>query len=172
MKDALTEDGKLTTIGRKRIVCFPTVTADKFRFKVTDSKAVPLISGLSIYNAPELTADIPDSGEKRCSNLRIFYMSPRQMAIELGGEKTISGIRYLPPTLSKEGTVTHYSVYATTDWSNWTKVASGEFSNIVNNPIWQVVKFDPINASVLRIEADRISEGEHMAYSDVEILYE
>ena len=66
----------------------------------------------------------------------------------------------------------HYSVYATTDWNNWTKVASGEFSNIVNNPIWQTVKFDPVKASVLRIEADRISEGEHMAYSDVEILYE
>ncbi|MDE6479994.1 MAG: alpha-L-fucosidase [Muribaculaceae bacterium] len=172
LKDALTEDGRLTTIGRKRIVCFPTVTADKVRFRVTDSKAVPLISGLSIYNAPELTADIPDSGEKKCSDLRIFYMSPKQMAIELGGEKTVSGIRYLPPTLSKEGTVTHYSVYATTDWNDWKKVASGEFSNIVNNPIWQTVKFDPVKASVLRIEADRLSEGEHMAYSDVEILYE
>ena len=172
LKDSLTEDGKLTTIGRKRIVCFPTVTAEKVRFRVTDSKAAPLISSLSIFNAPEITPDTPDSGEKKSSNLRIFYMSPKQMAVELGGVKTISGIRYLPPTISKEGTVTHYSVYATTDWNNWTKVASGEFSNIVNNPIWQNIKFDPIKASVLRIEADRISEGEHMAYSDLEVLFE
>ncbi len=172
LKDSLTEDGRLTTIGRKRIVCFPTVTAEKVRFRVTESKATPLISSLSIFNAPDITPDTPDSGEKKCSNLRIFYMSPKQMAVELGGQKIISGIRYLPPTISKEGTVTHYSVYATTDWNNWTKVASGEFSNIVNNPIWQTVRFDPINASVIRIEADRISGGEHMAYSDFEVLYE
>lgn len=170
LKDALTGDGRLTTIGRKRIVCFPTVTAEKVRFRVTDSKAAPMISTLSVYNAPELTPDIPDSGEKKCSALRIFYMSPMKMTIELGGEKTISGIRYLPPTLSKEGTVTHYSVYVTTDWSNWKKVASGEFSNIVNNPIWQTVKFEPERTSVVLIQADRVAEGEHMAYSDVEIL--
>lgn len=172
LKDALTQDGKLTTIGHRRIVCFPTVTADKVRFTVTDSKACPLISRLSVYNAPELTADIPDSGEKKCSAFRMFYMSPRQLAIEVGGTKTLNGFRYLPPETTKEGTVTHYSIYVTTDWSNWKKVASGEFSNIVNNPIWQTIKFDPVEASVVRFEADRLAEGEHMAYSDFELLTE
>lgn len=170
LKDALTNDGKLTTIGHRRIVCFPDVTTDKVRFTVTDSKACPVISRISMYKAPDLTADIPDSGEKRSSNLRIFYMTPKCMAIDLGKEKTISGVRYLPPSINSEGTVTHYSVYTTTDWSNWKKVASGEFSNIVNNPIWQTISFDPIKASAIRIEADRISEGEHMSYSDLEVL--
>lgn len=54
LKDALTTDGNLTTIGRKRIVCFPTVVAEKVRFKVTSSKSTPLISTLSVYNAPDL----------------------------------------------------------------------------------------------------------------------
>ncbi len=172
LADALTDDGRLTTIGRRRIVCFPTVTADKVRFTVTDSKACPVISRLSVYNAPELTPDIPDSGEKRSSSLRIFYMSPRQMAIEPGGTRTVSGIRYLPPSLTSDGTVTHYSLYATTDWTNWTKVASGEFSNIVNNPIWQTVRFDPVKASVLRLDAETLAGGEHMAYSDFEVITE
>lgn len=173
LKDALTDDGKLTTIGRRRIVCFPTVTADSVRFSVTDSKACPVISRLSMYNAPELTADIPDSGEKRSSRLRIFYMHPKAMAVDLGKAKKVKGIRYLPPSLRSDGTVTHYSVYTTTDWTNWNKVASGEFSNIVNNPIWQTVMFaGPVDASVIRFEADRLSGGEHMAYSDFEILYE
>lgn len=170
LKDALTDDGRLTTIGHRRIVCFPTVTTDKVRFTITDSKASPVISRLSVFNAPELTADIPDSGEKRSSNLRIFYMSPTQMAIDLGKEQMVNGIRYLPPSLTSDGTVTHYSVYATTNWQDWEKVASGEFSNIVNNPIWQTVKFNPVKASVLRLEADRLSGGEHMAYSDFEVL--
>lgn len=170
LKDALTGDGRLTTIGRKRIVCFPTVTAEKVRFRVTVSKTAPLISTLSVFNAPELTPDIPDSGEKKCSALRIFYMEPTKMAIELGGEKTISGIRYLPPTLSKDGTVTHYSVFVSSDWSDWRKVATGEFSNIVNNPIWQTVTFSPEKACVVLIQADRLAQGAHMAYSDIEIL--
>ncbi len=172
LKDALTEDGKLTTIGRRRIVCFPEVTSKKIRMSITDSKACPLISRISVYNAPVLTPDIPDSGEKLSSSLRIFYMSPKQMIVEPGGELTISGIRYLPPTQSSEGTVTHYSVYVTSDWTNWEKVASGEFSNIVNNPIWQTVKFKPVKAKVIRLDAETLSSGEHMAYSDFEVLTE
>lgn len=172
LKDELTEDGNLTTIGRRRIVCFPEVTSDKIRMSITDSKACPLISRISVYNAPELTPDIPDSGEKLSSSLRIFYMSPKQMIIEPGGEKTISGIRYLPPTQSSEGMVTHYSVYVTSDWTNWEKVAYGEFSNIVNNPIWQTVKFDPVKAKVIRLDAETLSSGEHMSYSDFEVLTE
>lgn len=172
LHDALTEDGKLTTIGNRRIVCFPAVTADKVRFTVTDSKAAPVISRLSVFNAPDITADTPDAGEKLSSDLHIFYFSPRQMAIDLGHARKVSGFRYLPPELSSDGIVTHYSLYATTDWSNWTKIASGEFSNIVNNPIWQTVRFDPVRASVLRLDAERISKGDHMAYSDFEVLFE
>lgn len=47
------EDG-LTTIGRKRIICFPAVTASKLRFTVVDSKACPLISNVGVYYAPEI----------------------------------------------------------------------------------------------------------------------
>lgn len=172
IKDALTDDGKLTTIGHRRIVCFPTVTSDSIRFTVIASKTCPVISRLSIFNAPELTADIPDSGEKRSSSLRIFYMTSTAMAVDLGKTRKVKGIRYLPSSLRSDGTVTHYSVFATTDWHNWKKLASGEFSNIVNNPIWQTVNFDPAEASVVRFEADGLSGGEHMAYSDFEVLYE
>ena len=77
LKDALVEgsDG-LTTIGHRRIICFPTVNATKLRFTVTDSKSVPIIKRTSVYLAPELTGDIPDSGEKRSSNLHYFFTTP------------------------------------------------------------------------------------------------
>lgn len=45
---------KQTTIGYKRILRFPTVTATQVRFTITDSKANPLISNLAIYNAPQI----------------------------------------------------------------------------------------------------------------------
>lgn len=48
------ELAKETTIGYKRILCFPTVEATKLRFTITDSKSSPLISTIEIYNAPQI----------------------------------------------------------------------------------------------------------------------
>ena len=171
LKDALVEgsDG-LTTIGHRRIICFPTVNATKLRFTVTDSKCEPIIKRTSVYLAPELTDDIPDSGEKRSSNLHYFFSNPRQMMIDWDTEQTISSFRYLPPQNTKDGTVTHYTLWASSDWTNWTKLASGEFSNIVNNPIWQTIKFPATKARILKFDADRLASGERMAFDDFEVV--
>ena len=171
LKDALVEgsDG-LTTIGHRRIVCFPTVKATKLRFTILDARCEPVIKKISVYLAPELTADIPDSGEKKSSNLHFFYASAKQIFIDWDTEQTITSFRYLPPQVTKDGTVTHYSLWASTDWANWTKLASGEFSNIVNNPIWQTIKFAPVKAKILRLDADRLAEGDRMAFGDIEVI--
>lgn len=160
----------LTTIGHRRIICFPTVKATKLRFTILDSKCEPIITRTSVYLAPELTADIPDSGEKRSSGLHYFFSDPKQMMIDWETEQTITAFRYLPPQDTREGLVTHYSLWASTDWANWTKLASGEFSNIVNNPIWQTIKFAPTKAKILRLDADRLAEGERMAFGDFEVV--
>ena len=53
LRDEFSEDNDsaLTTIGHRRILCFPTVTATRLRFTVLDSKACPLISRISLYCA-------------------------------------------------------------------------------------------------------------------------
>jgi alpha-L-fucosidase len=44
LKDALVDEGDgLTTIGHRRIICFPTVKATKLRFTILDSKCEPII---------------------------------------------------------------------------------------------------------------------------------
>ena len=172
LKDALVEEGDgLTTIGHRRIICFPTVTATRLRFKVTDAKCEPVIKRLGVYLAPELTADIPDSGEKKSSALHIFFGSSMQMFIDWDTEQTISAFRYLPPQNGQDGTITHYTLWGSTNWSDWTKLASGEFSNIVNNPIWQTIRFAPTKIRVLRFEADRLANGTRMGYGDIEVCY-
>jgi len=45
---------KETTIGYKRILRFPTVTATQLRFTITDSKACPLISRVGVFDAPQV----------------------------------------------------------------------------------------------------------------------
>ena len=168
LKDALVDEGDgLTTIGHRRIICFPTIKATKLRFTILDSKCEPIIKKLGVYLAPELTADIPDAGEKKSSALHIFFSSPMQMFIDWDTEQTISTFRYLPP--QGDGVITHYTLWGSTDWSNWTKLASGEFSNIVNNPIWQTIKFAPTKIRMLRFEADRLHSGTRMGYGDIEI---
>ena len=171
LRDALVEDGKdgLTTIGHRRIICFPTVTATKLRFTVTDSKAEPIIKKLGAYLAPELTADIPDSGEKKSSALHIFFSSPTQMMIDWDTDQTFTTFRYLPPQDTKDGIITHYTLWGSTDWSQWTKLASGEFSNIVNNPIWQAITFPATKVRILKLDADRLSEGSRMGYGDIDV---
>ena len=168
LKDALVDEGDgLTTIGHRRIICFPTVKATKLRFTILDSKCEPIIKKLGVYLAPELTADIPDAGEKKSSALHIFFSSPMQMFIDWDTEQTISTFRYLPP--QGDGVITHYTLWGSTDWSNWTKLASGEFSNIVNNPIWQTIKLAPTKVRMLRFEADCLHSGTRMGYGDIEI---
>ena len=171
LKDALVENGKdgLTTIGHRRIVCFPTVTATQLRFTITDSKAEPIIKRLGVYLAPELTADIPDSGEKKSSALHIFFSSPTQMMIDWDQDQTFTTFRYLPPQNTKDGIITHYTLWGSTDWANWTKLASGEFSNIVNNPIWQTITFPATKVRILKLDADRLAEGTRMGYGDIEV---
>ena len=169
LKDALVDEGDgLTTIGHRRIICFPTVKATKLRFTILDTKCEPIIKRLGVFLAPELTADIPDSGEKNSSALHLFFSSPKQMLIDWDTEQTISSFRYLPPQDGK-GIITHYTLWGSTDWSNWEKLASGEFSNIVNNPIWQTVKFAPTKVRMLRFEADRLHNGDRMGYGDIDI---
>jgi alpha-L-fucosidase len=169
LKDELVEHGDgLTTIGHRRIICFPAVIASKLRFTITDSKAQPVIKKLGVYLAPGLTADIPDSGEKKSSSLHIFFSGPRQMLIDWDSDQTFTTFRYLPPQESNEGIVTHYTLWGSTDWNHWAKLASGEFSNIVNNPIWQTINFPATKVRILKLDADRLSSGERMAYGDIE----
>ena len=172
LKDELVEQGDgLTTIGHRRIICFPNVTATRLRFTVTEAKCKPIIKKTAVYLAPELTADIPNAGEKKSSGLHIFFGSAKQMFIDFDNEQTFTSFRYLPPQNTRTGLMTHYTLWASSDWQNWTKLSSGEFSNIVNNPIWQTIKFPPVKAKILRLEADRLAEGDRMAFEDIEVVF-
>ncbi|NQU50921.1 MAG: alpha-L-fucosidase [Bacteroidetes bacterium] len=46
-----------TTIGRKRILRLPNVTATKVRLNIVDSKASPVISNIEIYKAPKVIVE-------------------------------------------------------------------------------------------------------------------
>ena len=171
LKDALVDNGDgLTTIGHRRIICFPTVKATQLRFTVVDSKAEPIIKRIGLYLAPDITADTPDSGEKRSSALHIFFSNPKQMLMDWDTEQTFTSFRYLPPQDTRDGTITHYTLWVSSDWNHWEKLGSGEFSNIVNNPIWQTINFPATKGRMLKFDADRLAAGDRMGYGDIEVI--
>ena len=173
LTDALAENGDgLTTIGHRRIICFPTLTATKVRFTILDAKACPLLSKVGIYQAPHIDQDTPNAGEKHASDYYIFFGGDKVMFITLPQYETVTAFRYLPQQDSKNGIITHYRVAATTDWNHWETLGEGEFSNIVNNPIWQTLRCQPTRAKVIRVEGLRLAQGERMGYSDVEVVTE
>jgi len=157
-----------TTIGRKRIICFPTVCATKLRFTIVDSKACPLISSVGVFLAPELSPDIEDSGELKCKSFDV-KADGTELTVDLGEEKTVSLFRYLP-VVDEDGynIPLSYSLYAKVNGS-WIKVAAGEFSNIINNPIWQNISFEPVQTSEFKLVAERLGRGSVIGYTDIDV---
>ena len=177
LQDIISEEPErsMTTIGRKRILCFPDTKAEQIRLTILDSKATPVISDLNAYLAPAIDADNPDNGEKKSSQYYVFFPgsgSPVQsMGIGLGKDMTIRQFRFLPAQETKEGMPLDYTLTLSADnGKNWTVIAQGEFSNIVNNPIWQTINCTPATGSLLRLDCSRITSGNRIFYSDIEVI--
>jgi len=178
MHDIISEEPgrSMTTIGRKRILCFDNTTASAIRLTVLSAKADPVITDISAYLAPEIDKENPNYGEKLSSDYTIFFNNAggaaESMFIQFGGRKTIKGFRYLPNQHGSEGTPIDYTLLGFNPDRTWTVLASGEFSNIVNNPIWQSISFDPVQYSMIRLDCSRITSGKRIYYDDIEVIFE
>ena len=75
----------------------------------------------------------------------------QEITVCLNKSYTLTGFRYVPN--QQRDAVDHISSYEL--YVNDQKVAEGEFSNIVNNPIEQVVHFTPVKGDEIRFVAKR-----------------
>jgi alpha-L-fucosidase len=79
---------------------------------------------------------------------------PHHLTIDMAEIRWIRGFTYLPREGGGEGTVKTYHFEVSTDGTNWSEVASGEFGNIAHNPVLQVVRFaKPLQARHFRFIA-------------------
>lgn len=97
---------------------------------------------------------------------------PVDLTIDLGKKQIISGFRYLPDQgIWSPGIITHYQFHISTDNKTWKQVDQGEFSNINNNPVWQVKKFVPAQARYIKLTALQNAEGNNnIGYGEVDVL--
>ena len=88
----------LTTIGYKRLLRFPPVTATKVRFTILDAKASPLISNIGLYNAPALLVTPQFSRDKNGQ----VTLTPADESTEIfytldGSKPNDKSLRYTTP---------------------------------------------------------------------------
>lgn len=87
---------------------------------------------------------------------------------DTGEERTFRGFAYTPDQSRwASGVVTRYRVSV-----DGRTAAEGEFSNIVNNPVEQVVEFEPLRGRAVRFEALSLAAGDRPGIAEFSVLTE
>jgi alpha-L-fucosidase len=97
---------------------------------------------------------------------------PLELVIDLGNEQNLSGFKYFPDQgLWGPGIITTYKFYTSVDNHEWKLVSQGEFSNIKNNPLWQIKKFPVERARYIKFVALSNTEGDdNIGYAEVDVI--
>ena len=141
------ELAKATTIGYKRILRFPSVTATKVRFNISDAKSCPVISNIGIYNAPQILTP-PSILRNQDGEINII---PADKESELyytidGSEPTLKSKEYTGP-LTTEGKVQVSAIAY--------EPASGKSSPVTNEKFdisrkgWKIIGMEDEKASAV-----------------------
>ncbi len=151
-----------TTVGYKRLLRFSDTRAEKVRVTITSSRGEANICNVGLYRTVPLVdrdvkmelSEVPvtnwTTGSMEASTAidgnrettwRTDALVP--LVVDMGEEIEIAGFTYAP-TLDKDltGTIYTYHFYVSTDGEEWTECNdTGEFSNIMHNPIPYFVRF-------------------------------
>lgn len=163
--EALGEDGQWreiadeTTIGYKRIVLVPTVTASAVRVNIDRSYACPVINGFAVYmdNIYEAASeDIGNAGGR-------IKRPDEVLTADLGQVRPVKGFVYTPVLKGRGGCIVTYDLAVSRDGNSWDIMLTDKmFDNIVNNPVRQEVMLDhPVNARFVRLIPRRTSEDSY-----------
>jgi alpha-L-fucosidase len=97
---------------------------------------------------------------------------PFDLVIDLGNTYKLSGFKYLPDQNKwSSGIISTYQFYVSDDNKKWKLVSEGEFSNIRNNPVWQVKNVEAVNARYIKLKALRNIWGDEVAgFAEVDVI--
>jgi alpha-L-fucosidase len=83
--------------------------------------------------------------------------APKEVVVDLGSIYNLKGFTYMPMQGRwPKGIISNYEFFVSTNNRSWKSVAKGEFSNIKNNPIEQVVNFDSTKGRYIKLKAVRV----------------
>jgi len=98
--------------------------------------------------------------------------TPVDVVIDLGKEESLSGFRYLPDqNVWNPAIISNYEFYISGDNADWKLIDSGEFSNVKNNPLWQIKNFSPVKARFIKLRALRSTgNNNETGYAEVDVI--
>ncbi|MFC3813220.1 alpha-L-fucosidase [Lacihabitans lacunae] len=98
---------------------------------------------------------------------------PIDLIIDFGKLETISGFRYLPDQhwWAETSIITQYQFFISENNLDWKLVSEGEFSNIKNNPTWQVNVFNPLTARYIKLKALKtVGNNNNAGIAEIDII--
>ncbi len=161
-----------TTIGYRRLLRFKTIETKAIRIRITDARGPLCINEIGAYYAP----NAKDVYAEKAEDVKgLAYTETNRTAnsvtFDLGKVENIRSFFYIPgPDMKGHGLVSNYEISAGDNLDNMKVVATGEFSNIRNNPVMQSVYFTPAKARYVMLRATRmVTEGDKLDYQKIAI---
>ncbi len=129
-----------TTIGYKRILKLDDVNPSKIRLTILKTRATAHLSNLELYYAAPIKTENFGVNLNDFSTSKWTVIGHEPLVVDLNEEITAKGFSY-KPEVGKES-VFKYTFSGSRDGKSWEVLSEGEFSNIKNNPIPQIIKWD------------------------------
>ena len=159
--EALTADGwkeiaKGTTVGYKRLIRIPAVEARQLRVKVDACCLAANISEVAAYYARPLEESAAKENWNDLPRTAWKQVTAAPLVIDLGKAVDMTGFVYAPANAEAKPTMAfRYKFYISTNGRDWKEVpTTGEFSNIMHNPVPQTVSFgNKVSARYIKLDA-------------------
>ncbi len=159
--EALTADGwkeiaKGTTVGYKRLIRIPAVEARQLRVKVDACRLAANISEVTAYYARPLEESAAKENWNDLPRTAWKQVTAAPLVIDLGKAVDMTGFVYAPANAEAKPTMAfRYKFYISTNGRDWKEVpTTGEFSNIMHNPVPQTVSFsNKVSARYIKLDA-------------------
>ena len=159
--EALTADGwkeiaKGTTVGYKRLIRIPAVEARQLRVKVDACRLAANISEVAAYYARPLEESAAKENWNDLPRTAWKQVTAAPLVIDLGKAVDMTGFVYAPANAEAKPTMAfRYKLYISTNGRDWKEVpTTGEFSNIMHNPVPQTVSFgNKVSARYIKLDA-------------------
>ncbi|MEP0710777.1 alpha-L-fucosidase [Algoriphagus sp.] len=100
-----------------------------------------------------------------------FTSKDNSLTIDLGEAIAIKGFTYMPMQARyPSGFITNFTFEVSQDGKTFTTITSGEFSNIVNSPIEQSIRFEELKARFIRLKANTTADGNPATFAEIGVL--
>ncbi|MDO8965608.1 discoidin domain-containing protein, partial [Algoriphagus sp.] len=94
-----------------------------------------------------------------------------ELVIDLGKEVSLRGFTYLPMQARyPSGFISEYQFEISDDGKKWNTVRRGEFSNIQNSPIEQIVRFDSVQSRFIKLKSLKTTDGNPATFGEFGVL--